>query len=124
MAEKWPDDTTRKLLTEWAVLDTNNSTRNVALKALAMKWPDETTRKLLEDRAVQDESVYTRSVALKALAKKWPGETTRKLLQDYAADKGSDSYHRHAFIVSLGEMHSNFGRIVYTSRLNGPPGAG
>jgi energy-coupling factor transporter ATP-binding protein EcfA2 len=44
LADKWPDETTRKLLEERAVQDENDYPRSAALQALADKWPDETTR--------------------------------------------------------------------------------
>ena len=84
LAERWPDETTRKLLEERAVQDEDEDPRETALKALAEKWPDETTRKLLEERAVQDEYGFLRRTALEVLAEKWPDETTRNLLEERA----------------------------------------
>ena len=51
MAEKWPDEATRDLLTQRAVQDEGSDTRGAALRALAEKWPDEATRDLLTQRA-------------------------------------------------------------------------
>jgi hypothetical protein len=51
LSEKWPDETTRRLLAERAVKDENEWVRFDALWALAEKWPDEATRKLLAERA-------------------------------------------------------------------------
>ena len=90
LAEKWPDETTRKLLAERAVQDDNYVPRRAALQALAEKWPDETMRKLLAERAVKDKHGDARSGALQALAEKWPDETTRKLLAERAVQ--DDNY--------------------------------
>jgi hypothetical protein len=84
LAEKWPDQTARELLTQRAVQDDNFSPRGVALRALAETWPDQTTRELLTQRAVQDDNYYTRGVALELLAQKWPDQTTRELLTQRA----------------------------------------
>ena len=54
LAEKWPDETTRKLLEERAVQDEHEGPRRTALEVPAEKWPDETTDKLLEERAGVD----------------------------------------------------------------------
>ncbi|MCI5224966.1 MAG: HEAT repeat domain-containing protein, partial [Candidatus Electrothrix sp. AR4] len=82
LAEHWPDESTRQLLTERAVQDKHEDPRRAALRVLAEKWPDKTTRRLLEQRAVRDEHEDPRSSALEALADKWPDETTRELLTD------------------------------------------
>ena len=60
LAEKWPDESTRDLLTQRAVQDGAFHTRSAALQALAEKWPDESTRDLLTQRAVQDVAFDTR----------------------------------------------------------------
>ncbi len=80
LAQKWPDETTRKLLAERAVQDEDAFARGAALGALAEKWPDETTRKLLAERAIGEKTPYTCCAAIQALTEKWPDETTRKLL--------------------------------------------
>ncbi len=54
LSEKWPDETTRKLLEERAVQDEDGYSRLAALQALAEKWPDEVTRELLAERARVD----------------------------------------------------------------------
>ena len=119
LAEKWPDETTRKLLAERAVKDEHSSPRLAALKALVEKWADETTRKLLTERAVQDENGYSRSAALQSLAEKWPNETTRKLLAERAVDASLTDHERGEHYAALAKMHSEFGRIVFTRYLDG-----
>jgi hypothetical protein len=84
LAERWPDETTRKLITERAVQDNSGYARSAAFKILAEKWPDETTRELLAQRAVQDDHYDPRRAALQALAGKRPDETTRELLTQRA----------------------------------------
>ncbi len=106
LAEKWPDETTRKLLAERAVQDKGGGPRRAALGALAEKWPDETTRTLLAERAVQDENEYTRWAALQSLAENWPDETTRTLLSERARVDG-------AAASVFGGQHSEFGRGVF-----------
>ena len=49
LAEKWPDETTRRMLAERAVNDEDFQLRRAALGALAKNWQDETTRKLLTE---------------------------------------------------------------------------
>ena len=112
LADKWPDDTTRKLLEERAVKDEGDGPRSAALQALADKWPDDTTRKLLEERAVKDEDDGSRRAALQALADKWPDDTTRKLLKERAGIDGIAA-------SLLGGWHSEFGRIVFAKDLDG-----
>jgi len=145
LAEKWPDETTRKLLEERAVQDKDSDPRGAALQALAQKWPDETTRRLLEERAVQDEDGWPRRAALEVLADKWPDETTRRLLEERAVqDKDSDPRRAALEVLAdkwpdettrklleeragvdgvaasiVGGWHSKFGRIVFTSDLDG-----
>ncbi len=102
LSEKWPDETTRKLLAERAVQDEDKYTRRAALQALAEKWPDETMRKLLAERAVQDKDGEPRSAVLEALAEKWADETTRKFLAERAVqDEHEDT--RRAALQSLAE---------------------
>jgi hypothetical protein len=67
LAEKWPDETTRALLTERAVQDDGANPRSTALSLLAENWPDETTRALLMERAVEDEDMQVRGSACSAL---------------------------------------------------------
>ena len=119
LAEKWPDEATRKLLENRAVQDEDGGPRIAALPALADKWPDEATHKLLAERAVQDEDENPRIAALQALAEKWPDETTRKLLEECAVDASLTGDQRAAHSVVLGNMHSEFGRIVFTKDLDG-----
>ncbi len=80
LAQRWPDETTRALLTQLAIDDQASELRAAALLALAGELPDETTRELLTRRAVKDQHHSPRSTALKSLAEKWPDETTRELL--------------------------------------------
>jgi energy-coupling factor transporter ATP-binding protein EcfA2 len=54
LANKWPDENTRILLSECAVKDENNHVRRAALLALVDEWPDEKTRKILIERAFKD----------------------------------------------------------------------
>jgi hypothetical protein len=84
MGEKWPDSTTRELLTDRAVQDESDQPRSSALKTLAKEWPDEATRKLLTERAVQDEGGGSRSAALEMLAEKWSDDSARELLVERA----------------------------------------
>jgi energy-coupling factor transporter ATP-binding protein EcfA2 len=53
LAEKWPDETTRRFLTERAVEDADPRTRRNALNELANKWPKE-AHDLLVKRAAED----------------------------------------------------------------------
>lgn len=101
LADKWPDDATRTLLTERAVQDENDGPRNAALRTLSDKWPNELTRTLLTERAVQDASEYTRSAALDELADKWPDELTRTLLTERAVKDESEAT-RTAVLNALG----------------------
>jgi hypothetical protein len=91
LAEKWPDQSTRDLLTRRAVEDESESTRNTALQSLVAKWPDQSTRDLLTRRAVEDESESTRNTALQSLVAKWPDQITRDLLTQRAVEDNSDS---------------------------------
>ncbi len=54
LAEKWPDETTRNVISERARKDGDEAARIAALEALAEKWPDAVTRKLLAERARVD----------------------------------------------------------------------
>ena len=92
LAERWPDETARRLLVEWATQDSFiRNLRSAALYALAEKWPNETTRQILTQRAVEDEHDSTRRAALQALAEKWPNETTRQLLTQRAVEDEQES---------------------------------
>jgi hypothetical protein len=102
IAEKWPDQTTRDLLTQRAIQDKDGAPRRTALQALAEKWPDQTTRDLLAQRAVQDDNEYVRVTALQALAERWPDPTTRDLFTQRAVqDQGSGA--RRAALQALAE---------------------
>ncbi|MDP6404690.1 MAG: HEAT repeat domain-containing protein, partial [Alphaproteobacteria bacterium] len=96
LAEKWPDEATRDLLTERAVEDGHVIPRRAALKVLAEKWPDEVTRELLTERAVQDADQHPRRAALEALAEKWPDEATRDLLSKRAVQDVDENPRRAA----------------------------
>ena len=145
LAQKWPDQTTRALLTERVVQEQSEYVRSAALQALAQKWPDQTTRALLAERVVQEQSEYVRSAALQALAQKWPDETTRTLLAERAVQDQDEHVRRFAaqtlaeqwpdettrallaararlegVAASLfGGQHSEFGRILFTTDLDG-----
>ena len=51
LAQGWPDERTRALLTDRATTDDRESVRWAAVQALAQGWPDERTRALLTDLA-------------------------------------------------------------------------
>jgi hypothetical protein len=118
LAEKWPDEATRSLLTQRAVEDEGSDTRGAALQALAKQWPDEATRSLLTQRAVEDEDSDTRGAALQALAKKWTDETTRSLLTQRALVAPVEQERGEACSL-LAAMHSELGRILMTRDLDG-----
>ena len=102
IAEKWPDEVTRKLLAERAVKDEEEKPRIAALEALVAEWHDETTRKLLTECAVQDKHPDARRAAIKALGAEWRDETTRRLLTERAVeDKHPDA--RSAALAALVE---------------------
>jgi len=102
LAAKWPDETTRALLTRRGVQDDNDRPRVAAITALAEKWPDEKTRELLTQRAVQDDNGLPRRYALNTLAENWPDETTRELLTQRAVQ--DDDYNpRRAALAALAE---------------------
>ena len=90
LADKWPDDQTRKLLETRGVEDDAGYTRGDALAALADKWPDDQTRNLLETHAVEDDDMSPRSAALQALADKWPDDQTRNLLGTRAVEDDNE----------------------------------
>jgi len=54
LAETWPDQATRELLTQRAVQDEDTRSRSAALEALAKTWPDQATRELLTQRACEE----------------------------------------------------------------------
>jgi hypothetical protein len=145
LAEQWPDETTRALLTERAVRDQDWSPRSTALLKLAEQWPDETTRALLTERAVQDQDAYARSTALRELAEKWPDETTRALFTRRAVEDEDEAPRSAALRVlaakwpdartldlfqqrasfdgfaasEVGKAHSRFGGLVFTRDVDG-----
>ncbi len=51
----------------------------------------------------------------------WPDQTTRKLLAKHAVDGSLTDRQRGEHRVALGKMHSEFGRIVFTTDLDGVP---
>ena len=51
LGEKWPDETTRKLLAERAAQDNSEFVCQRALATVARKWSDEATRRFLAGRA-------------------------------------------------------------------------
>ena len=80
LAEKWPDQISRDLLTKSVVRGNSEFIRCAAMQGLAEQWPDQTTRNLLSQRAVEDIDFKARSLAMSVLAEKWPDELTRDLL--------------------------------------------
>lgn len=118
LAEKWPDEDTRELLTQRAVQDHHDSTRSTALRTLAAQWPDENSRKLLILRAVEDHHQLTRSTALLTLAEQWPDENTHELLTQWALHSEDKETRGNAFSI-LGNMYSEFGRILTSQDLDG-----
>jgi hypothetical protein len=102
LAQKWPDETTRKLLAERAVNDEAGICRGDALKALFSKWPDANTRTLLEERVVQDKLIEPRIVSINALAEAWPDENTRSLLEEHAV-RDEDEFGRQTAMKVLAE---------------------
>jgi len=118
LAQTWPDRTTRDLLTLRAVEDDNYETRSAALQTLAQTWPDQTTRDLFTLCAVQDDNYQTRRDSLQALAETWPDQTTRDLLALRAVQDSNGEVRGVAF-SAVGEMHSEFGRILPTQDLDG-----
>ncbi|HEU4557842.1 MAG TPA: HEAT repeat domain-containing protein, partial [Longimicrobium sp.] len=111
-------ETTRALLAQRAVQDDSPLPRSTALQKLAVKWPDDTTRALLAQRAVQDDDEGPRSTALRNLAETWPDETTRALLSERAVED-PHTLVRGVACFALGNMHSEFGRILLTQDLDG-----
>ena len=102
ISARWPDESTRELLTQRTVDSNDSDIRSSAIQALAAKWPDETTRELLTQRAVQDDKEANRRAAFQALAAKWPDETTRELLAQRAVQDDNESP-RRAAIQALAE---------------------
>ena len=68
LVAKWPDETTRTLLTQRAVVDEHADNRRAALQALAETWPDE-TRDLFSQRVLQDPDESPRGAAWTGLGK-------------------------------------------------------
>jgi hypothetical protein len=112
LTEIWPDESTRKLLEAWAIADYDSDMRSTALRELAVKWPDESTRKFFEARTIADEDSAVRSTALHELSEKWPGDKTNMFLQRRRNQVGFAS-------AIWGQMHSEFGRLVFTRFANG-----
>jgi predicted NACHT family NTPase len=81
LADKWPDQNTRKLLEQLAFQNENEVHQRIALKVLADKWPNDNTRQHLEQLAIQGENEISRLIALDALADAWSDEKTLKLLE-------------------------------------------
>jgi GTPase SAR1 family protein len=102
LVEKWPDQTTRDLITQRAIEDDAADTRSAALRALAENWPDQTTRDLITQRAVKDAAAGTRRAALQALAEKWPDQTTRDLITQRAVKDDAEEV-RNTALQALAE---------------------
>ncbi|WLE96714.1 MAG: NACHT domain-containing protein [Candidatus Electrothrix communis] len=106
LAEYWPDDKTRQLITLRAVQGKDEAIRNTCLKLLVEKWPDDEVHQLLIHCAVQYKYKNSGRTALKLLTKKWPDDNTHQLFNDYIkADGEMASIH--------GEDYSRFGGIVF-----------
>jgi hypothetical protein len=89
-----------------------------------MDYTDTLSRGLLIVRAANGEHwqfIDTRAAALRALADRWPKETTRTLLAERAFDTNLARYMRVNYRATLGMIHSEFGRIVFTECLDGEP---
>ncbi len=82
LAENWPDETTRNILTERALQDSSARARRTALAMLSSKWPDEATRTLLTKRAIYDPDSEPRGTAATGLANNWPDDATRTLITE------------------------------------------
>jgi hypothetical protein len=116
LSEVWPDETTRRLLSDRAVQDSSESVRSRALVELAWQWPDETTRRLLSDRAVQDSGEPVRSRALAELAGQWPDETTRRLLSDRAVQDSGEPVRSSALAELAGQWPDETTRRLLSDR--------
>ena len=86
LAQTWPDDSTRELLSTSAVNDQQEYVRSAALQALAQTWSDDLTREFLSASAVKDPDPGPRSAALQALAQTWPDDSTREFLSASAVN--------------------------------------
>jgi len=102
LAQKWPDEATRTLLTSRAVRDNNGLARSIAFETLADKWPDEVTRALLTEHGIEDTDGYVRRAAFRILANKWPDEVTRRLLTKCAV-QDVDITSRGTALVTLAD---------------------
>ena len=83
-----------------------------ALQVLAAKWPNETTHALLATWTTEAPHPAVRTAALRALAAKWPDRDRRCALLAQRAVQDPDDQVRGAVFFALGEMHSEFGRIL------------
>lgn len=79
---------------------------------------DPEVRRVTNDLAINSQSPYVRTLILQFIAEKWPDKAARKLLRERAIqDKDKDT--RAAALCALSEMHSDFGRILFTKDLDG-----
>ena len=102
LAQGWPDEHTRTLLTDRATTDSHEDIRLAAVQALAQGWPDEHTLTQLTDRATTDDDWCVRRAAVQALAQGWPDEHTRTLLTDRATTDNHE-YVRRAAVQALAQ---------------------
>ncbi len=84
LAQGWPDEQTRTLLTGHATTDDHGNVRRAAMHALTEGWTDEQTRTLLTNRTTTDPDEDVRRAALQALTQGWTDEQTRTLLTNRA----------------------------------------
>ena len=93
LCREWPDDDSRRFVSESASDDKSEQVRSTALELLAGReqWTDDETRGLLTRYAGDDKSEHVRSTALELLAgrEQWADDETRGLLTRYAGDDKS-----------------------------------
>jgi len=89
-----------------------------AFSQLAKTWPDQTTRDLLTQYATQDENSLIRCLLLLLHTGVWPDQTTRDLLVQRIA-QDPDVNPRGAAFSMLGMLHSEFGHILLTQKIDG-----
>ena len=122
LAEWWPDERTRELLTERVRADEVELPRIILLRLLTEKWPDERTRELLTERALADPGVYSRIAALQLLVVNWPYETTRELLTERAIADDSELL-RHVALSLTARWLDERTRELLTERAVADEGA-
>ena len=100
LAETFPDEITRKMLTELAWRDDKRDVKDDALEALAEHFCDGTTRALLIEHVVRDGSSQLRAIRL--LAEHFCDGKTHALLTELAGRR-ADTDARSQAIASLAE---------------------